>query len=49
MSVWASRWHRAKQGQAKLPVRVMLRELVWARELQLDLPAPVFSTPNREG
>ena len=33
--------------QAKLPVRLMRLPLVFAQALQLDLLAPVFSTPNR--
>jgi hypothetical protein len=47
-SVSASRW-LLPQEQAKLEVRVMRRALAFAQELQLDLPALAFSTPNREG
>jgi hypothetical protein len=46
-SVSASR--RPPQGQAKLPVRATRPALALAREFQLDLPAPVFATLNREG
>jgi hypothetical protein len=46
MSVWASRWHRPLEGQAKLAVRVMQPALAFVPELQLDLPPLVFSTPD---
>jgi hypothetical protein len=39
---------RPSQGQAKLPGPVMHQKPALAREFQLDLPAPVFSTPDRE-
>jgi hypothetical protein len=42
-------FRRPWQARAKLPGRVMPRKLALALEFQLDLPAPVFSTPNREG
>jgi hypothetical protein len=42
-------FRRPPQERAKLPGRVMPQKLALAREFQLDLPAPVFSTPNREG
>ena len=48
MLVPAPRWHRPLKALAKLAVRVMWQALALPRELQLHLPAPVFSTPNRE-
>ena len=42
-------FRRPWQALAKLPARVTLRKLAPAREFQLDLPAPVFSTSDREG
>jgi hypothetical protein len=42
-------FRRPPQGRAKLPGRVMPRKLALPRELQSDLPAPAFLTPNREG
>ena len=45
-SVLASR--RPPQEPVKLVARVMPRAPVLEREFQLDLPAPAFSTPNRE-
>jgi len=47
MSVSVSR--RPPQQRERLPERVMQQKLALAREFQLDLPAPVFSRPNREG
>jgi hypothetical protein len=46
MSAGACHWHRPLEGRAKLPERVTRRVLAFVREL--DLPPPVFSTPNRE-
>jgi hypothetical protein len=40
---------RPPQRREKLPERVMQQKLAPVREFQLDLPAPAFSMPNREG
>jgi len=45
----ASVFRRPPQGRAKLPGRVRLPKPALEREFQLDLPAPAFLTPNREG
>jgi hypothetical protein len=41
-------FRRPPQERAKLPGRVTHQKLALARAFELDLPAPVFSTPDRE-
>jgi hypothetical protein len=42
-------FRRPPQRREKRPEQVMHQKLAPVREFQLDLPAPVFSTPNRQG